>query len=122
VPVPPTDREFKLELLMPNLWQNRISESLRIVVAFAPIDAERTLLYLRTYRKFLRVPLLGAAVGRLFCRFNLVVAHQDRRVVETQTPKASRLTGGEQLIQGDLPIIQYRRKRESFKAAASTGE
>jgi phenylpropionate dioxygenase-like ring-hydroxylating dioxygenase large terminal subunit len=122
VPVPPTDREFKLELLMPNLWQNRISESLRIVVAFAPIDAERTLLYLRTYRKFLRVPLLGAVVGRLFCRFNLVVAHQDRRVVETQTPKASRLTGGEQLIQGDVPIIQYRRKRESLKAAASTGE
>jgi phenylpropionate dioxygenase-like ring-hydroxylating dioxygenase large terminal subunit len=111
VPVPPTDREFKLELIVPNLWQNYISSTLRIVAAFVPVDEEKTILYLRTYRKFFRVPLIGWLIGRLFCRFNLVVAHQDRRVVQTQTPKPSRLKGGEQLIQGDLPIIEYRRKR-----------
>lgn len=114
VPIPPPDRDYKLELIVPNLWENRISEKLRIVAAFVPVDNAKTILYLRTYRKFMRLPVLGRLVGRLFCRFNLVVAHQDRRVVQTQTPRPSRLKGGEQLIQGDLPIIEYRRKREQL--------
>jgi hypothetical protein len=35
-------------------------------------------------------------------------------VVQTQVPKPSRLRGGEQLIQGDLPIVEYRRKRQEY--------
>jgi phenylpropionate dioxygenase-like ring-hydroxylating dioxygenase large terminal subunit len=111
VPVPPADREFKLEMIVPNLWENHISEKVRIVAAFVPVDSDHTLLYLRTYQKFMRLPVLRWIVGRIFCRSNLVIAHQDRRVVETQTPRPSRLRGGEQLIQGDLPIIEYRKKR-----------
>jgi len=55
-PYPP----FHVELHFPNLWQNWISESMRIVVAFAPVDAENTLLYLRFYQKFVRRPCLTA--------------------------------------------------------------
>jgi hypothetical protein len=35
-------------------------------------------------------------------------------VVTTQQPKASGLKIGEILIQGDLPIIEYRKKREAL--------
>ncbi len=42
---------------------------------------------------------------------NVYIVHEDRRVVVTQRPKASSLKKGEVLIQGDLPIIEYRRKR-----------
>jgi hypothetical protein len=44
----------------------------------------------------------------------LLIAHQDRRVVVTQRPKASRLQIGEQLIQADRPIIEYRRRRQEL--------
>jgi len=35
-------------------------------------------------------------------------------VVVTQTPKRSYLQMGEKLIQGDSPIIAYRRRREEL--------
>ncbi|MGC9357740.1 MAG: Rieske 2Fe-2S domain-containing protein [Anaerolineae bacterium] len=114
VPVPPPDRDFRLEFIFPNLWQNHISEKVRIVAAFVPVDEDHTLLYLRFYQKFLTLPLLGDLVTRLAAPFNLVVAHQDRRVVETQVPKPSGLTIGEKLIQGDRPIVAYRKRREEL--------
>ncbi len=115
VPVPPVDREFKLELIMPNLWQNHISARLRIVAAFVPVDENHTMLYLRTYQNFMRAPLLRQLTNWIFGRSNLVIAHQDRRVVQTQVPPASRLHCKEQLIQGDLPIIEYRKKRQQLQ-------
>jgi hypothetical protein len=59
VTVPPLDREFKLELIFPSLWQNHISRNVRIVVAFAPVDEDHTILQLRSYQKLLRAPGLG---------------------------------------------------------------
>jgi hypothetical protein len=46
--------------------------------------------------------------------FNLLIAHQDRRVVVTQQPKPSGLKIGEKLIQGDRPIVEYRRRRQEL--------
>ena len=46
--------------------------------------------------------------------FNLRIAHQDRRVVVTQHPKHSGLKIGERLIQGDRPIVEYRRRRQQL--------
>ena len=118
VPVPPKDKDFKLELIMPNLWENRISEKLRIVAAFVPVDEDQTLLYLRTYQRFFRIPFFRGLFNRIMCRSNIFIAHQDRRVVQTQVPKRSSLRGGEQLFQGDLPIIEYRKKRNEMLSAA----
>lgn len=112
-------RSVHLELIMPNLWQNYISDDVRIVIAFVPVDDEHTLLYLRFYQRFLTAPVLGRLVAQLAMPFNLRVAHEDRRVVQTQEPKASGLKIGEVLIQGDLPIIEYRRKRAALQQAAS---
>jgi phenylpropionate dioxygenase-like ring-hydroxylating dioxygenase large terminal subunit len=126
VPVPPTDREFKLEFIFPNLWQNYISAQVRIVVAFAPIDEEHTLLILRFYQKFMLVPVLRDLAAWLSMPFNRKVLHQDRRVVVTQQPKPSGLKIGEKLIPGDQPIIEYRRRRqvliEAAKDSASRSE
>lgn len=112
------DVEFKLEFIFPNIWQNHITDKMRIMIAFVPIDDEHTVLYLRFYQKFVRVPLLGQLITRMFMPFNVIVAHQDRRVVNTQTPKASGLKIDENLFQADMPIIQYRKKREELKKSA----
>ncbi|MGD1992937.1 MAG: aromatic ring-hydroxylating dioxygenase subunit alpha [Anaerolineae bacterium] len=122
VPVPPPNQDLKLEFIFPNLWQNHIAEDTRIVAAFVPVDAEHTLLYLRFYQKFMRVPLLRDIVNWASMPFNLVIAHQDRRVVETQRPKPSALRIGEQLIQGDQPILAYRRRRQELMAAAQSSK
>ena len=115
VPVPDPEKPFKLEFIFPNLWQNHIAEDMRIVAAFVPVDGDNTILYLRFYQKFMRWPLLRGLFNRLAAPSNLLIAHQDRRVVVTQQPKASGLRIGEELFQADMPIVEYRRKREQLK-------
>jgi len=107
-----------LEFIFPNLWQNYISENVRILAAFVPVDDEHTILYLRFYQNFMRLPVLGKLFARLAMPSNVYIAHEDRRVVVTQQPKASGLKIGEILIQGDLPIIEYRRKRAALQNLA----
>jgi phenylpropionate dioxygenase-like ring-hydroxylating dioxygenase large terminal subunit len=109
------EKLFSLQMQMPNLWQNRISPKLRIMAAFAPVDEENTRIYLRFYHSFLRTPLLGALMNALGNTANRTVLHQDRRVVLTQLPKKSELNCGENLVQGDLPVIEYRRMRQTLK-------
>jgi phenylpropionate dioxygenase-like ring-hydroxylating dioxygenase large terminal subunit len=115
VPLEP-EPPFKLEFIFPNLWENHIGPETRIVAAFVPVDATHTILYLRFYQKFMQVPVLRTLVNWLAMPFNIYVAHQDRRVVETHEPAASALRMGEQLIRGDYPIIEYRRRREELKS------
>jgi len=114
----PNPNGFRLEFLFPNLWENCIGDDVRIVAAFVPVDDEHTLLYLRFYQRFMKVPLLRDLVGWAASALNLVVAHQDRRVVETQQPQRSELHIGEKLIHGDRPVIEYRRRREALIEAA----
>ncbi|HSJ57553.1 MAG TPA: hypothetical protein VLC95_10250, partial [Anaerolineae bacterium] len=104
--------------IFPNLWQNRISDDVRIVAAFVPVDDENTLLYLRFYQRFMVVPLLRDLVTWAAMPFNVIVAHQDRRVVETHEPQPSGLRIGEKMIQGDRPVVEYRRRREALIVAA----
>ncbi len=115
---PDPARDFRLGFIFPNLWQNYIGDDVRVMAAFVPVDDEHTLLYLRFYQRFVRLPLLGGLVARLAMPFNLMIAHQDRRVVVTQRPKRVAPRMGEQLIQGDGPIVAYRRRRAELWAAA----
>ena len=110
--------EFHLEFIFPNLWQNHISNDTRVVAAFVPVDAEHTLLYLRFYQSFVRIPVVRDIFNWMAMPFNRLVAHQDRRVVETQRPKPSGLKIGEKLIQGDRPIVEYRRRRRELMQQA----
>jgi phenylpropionate dioxygenase-like ring-hydroxylating dioxygenase large terminal subunit len=108
------DNGFRLEFIFPNLWQNHINEDVRIIVAFVPVDDAHTILYLRFYQKFMQIPLLRDVVNWLAMPFNRFVAHQDRRVVITQVPKPSGLRIGERLVQGDRPVVEYRRRRQAL--------
>ncbi len=106
-----------LEFIFPNLWQNYISEKVSILAAFVPVDDDHTLLYLRFYQKFAPIPVIGNVIAKLGMPMNIYIAHEDRRVVVTHQPQVSGLKIGEILIQGDLPIIEYRRKRDQLQKA-----
>ena len=109
------EKLFHLQLQMPNIWQNIISDQLRIFAAFAPVDEENTHIYLRFYQKFMRVPVLAQLVSGLGAVTNRVILHQDRRVVLTQLPKKSEFKMKENLVQGDLPILEFRKRRDQLK-------
>jgi phenylpropionate dioxygenase-like ring-hydroxylating dioxygenase large terminal subunit len=120
VPIP-SPNGYKIEFQFPNLWENRIAEKLRVLAAFVPVDGENTILYLRIYHGFLTLPVVRTLFGALMSRFNLKVAHEDRRIVETQVPKVTGLKIGENLFQGDKPIIEYRRRRQELMDEAGRG-
>jgi len=120
VPVPDTTKEFKVEFIFPNLWENHFGDQMNLVVAFVPVDDEHTILYLRMYQKMVTVPILRQLYNWIVTPFNLIITRQDRRVVITQQPKASALRSGEKLIQGDYPILEYRKRRQALIDAAAS--
>lgn len=109
------EKLFHLQFQMPNIWQNIISDDIRIFAAFAPIDDENTHIYLRFYQKFMKIPILKEIVNKFSSISNKVILHQDRDVVLTQEPIKTEMKMGENLIQGDLPIIEYRKRRDFLK-------
>jgi hypothetical protein len=82
------------------------------------VDEANTILYLRFYQRFLRLPVIGKLVAELAMPMNVYIAHQDRRVVVTHQPQPSSMKLGEKLIQGDKPIIAYRKRRAELQARA----
>lgn len=114
--LPAPNRPPFLEFAFPNIWQNRISEDMRIFVAFVPVDEEHGMFYLRYYQRMVRTPLLRKFVdwaGALSSRY---IGNQDLRVVSTQPPKKTSLRSGEKFVQGDCIILTYRRRREELIA------
>ena len=91
------------------------------MAAFAPEDNEHTLLYLRFYQRFFRLPILRYTVNRLAMPYKLRAAHHDRRIVVAHLPQRSGLRIGERMIPSDRPIVEYRRRREELVAAARQG-
>ena len=111
--LPEPERRPFLQFRFGNVWQNWIADSLRVVLAFAPIDDENTMMYLRYYHT-MRIPVLRQVYGWLGSLLNLVIERQDRRVVITQRPPRPDLGIGEILIQGDSPIVLYRKIRRAL--------
>ena len=104
----------QLRFIFPNIWENRISDDLRVLVIFAPIDAQNTLMYLGFFQRFMTTPLLRDAVNRLGALGNLFIAGEDQPVVETQRPYRTDLKMDEKLVPGDAPIVLYRRRRHAL--------
>ncbi len=121
MPPPDHEKDFKLSFLFPNLWQNYIGEKVRVMAAFAPVDETHTMIYLRFYQKFFRIPFLAPLLNRIAMRFNRRILHQDRRVVLTQEPKKTFLNSNEMLIQGDRPVIEYRKRRDELLTLQDSG-
>ena len=108
-------KETYLAFRFPNLWMNHISDKVRVVIFFAPVDDEHTVLYIRFYHRitgFRPVDALIAWVGK---GMNRVIERQDKRVVITQKPKASAYRSSEKLLMGDGPILEYRRRRDALQ-------
>jgi len=117
----PERRPF-LQFRYPNIWHNWIAPKVRAMIAFAPIDDENTMMYLRFYHT-VKTPVVRQLTGLMGAVSNLMIEREDRRVVITQEPKRSDLGIGEILIQGDAPIITYRKIRRALieaGAAAAT--
>jgi phenylpropionate dioxygenase-like ring-hydroxylating dioxygenase large terminal subunit len=110
----PLPKDYKMRFIFPNLWENYVNEKLRVIVAFAPVDGEHTLLYMRSYQGFVNLPLIGKLFSMMFLPLNLYITRQDKVVVQTHHDKASQLKGGEKLIPADYPILEYRKKRQEL--------
>jgi phenylpropionate dioxygenase-like ring-hydroxylating dioxygenase large terminal subunit len=117
----PKEGQFHVHFRFPNLWQNWIAPKLRIFLSFTPVDDGNTVLYMRYYQAFARAPLLRNLVNRVGLFYSKVILHQDRRVVLTQQPRRTWLKMGENLLQADLPIVEFRRMCEGrIQAAGGT--
>ncbi len=111
-------RLFRLQFHFPNIWQNFISEKIRALAAFVPVDEENTIIYIRYYQNLIKIPLLKGLMNFIGKVSSIIILRQDKRVVLTQIPKKSALKMGEHLIPGDSPIIEYRKHRESLLEAS----
>jgi len=108
-------KETYLQFKFPNIWMNHISEKIKIIIYFAPVDEENTILYIRFYNKITGIKPIDAFIAFVGKFANKVIERQDKKVVITQQPKASALKSGENLLVGDGPIIRYRMIREDLK-------
>ena len=70
----------------------------------------------------MRVPVLRTLVNALSAVTNTVILHQDRRVVLTQLPKKTEFSMKENLVQGDLPILEFRKRRDQLKKQSENSE
>ena len=104
-----------LHFLYPNIWMNHISEKIKVVIFFAPVDQENTILYIRFYTKITRVQPVDRIIAFFGKYANKIIERQDKRVVITQRPKASAYRMNEKLFPGDDPVIQYQRMRDELK-------
>lgn len=116
--LPAPARPPSLLFKFPNFWMNRISDDVRITVFFTPVDNENCILYLRSYQRFMRIPVIKDLVTWLFNPSNRIILNQDKRVVLSQRPISSTWRMGEKLIPADHPIIEYRRMRRELQRRA----
>lgn len=110
--------DMQLRFRYPNIWINIIAKKIKVFVYFAPIDDEQVILYLRFYNCITPFKFVNRMIGFFGKYANLMIERQDKRVVNTQRPKRTQLRMGEKLIQGDQPIVVYRKLREELIAAS----
>ena len=108
-------KDTNLTFKFPNMWLNHVSDKIMILAFFIPVDDENSIIALRFYNKITGVKAVDKAIAWLGSRANKVVERQDKRIVETQLPKKTQLRMNETLVAADLPIIEYRAKREKLK-------
>jgi phenylpropionate dioxygenase-like ring-hydroxylating dioxygenase large terminal subunit len=111
--MPEPTRRPLIQFYFPNLWQNWLSDDFLVFLAFAPIDDQNTMMYLRQYHK-IRFPIARQLIEWLGGLGNQYILRQDERVVITQRPPRPDLENGEILIPGDYPIALYRKRRRAL--------
>ena len=123
-PKPASECEIKdtyLSFVFPNLWMNRISDKIKVIIYFAPVDDENTILYIRFYCSLTGFKPVDSMIAYSGKFANRRIERQDKRVVITQKPKASAYISGEKLLSGDAPIVLYRKLRQELKKEPREG-
>ena len=90
-----------------------------IFAFFIPVDEENSIIALRFYNKITGMKWVDKVIAWFGSIANRIIERQDKRIVETQLPKKSSLHMQENLVSADMPIIQYRSKREQLIRVAS---
>ena len=108
-------KSTNLTFKFPNMWLNHVTDKLTILAYFIPVDDENSIIALRFYNKFTGIKLIDRLIAKLGSLANKVVERQDKRIVETQLPKKSAFKSGECLTAADMPIIEYRSRRNKLQ-------
>jgi len=117
--IPQPAGEPLLIFIFPNLWQNRLGDGNRILIAFVPVDEENGILYGRYYQKEVRIPILREFVNWVGVLGSIVIANQDKQVVSNILPRKTELKKmGQILVPGDRAILIYRTYRQKLKVLA----
>jgi len=106
-----------IQFVGPNVWRLWLSDTLFNFLAFAPVDDEQMVYYLRTYQRRVTAPGLSWLACKLASALNPTILAQDERVVSTQRPKRSSLDNGEVYVKSDRPLIEYLMWRERSGAS-----
>jgi phenylpropionate dioxygenase-like ring-hydroxylating dioxygenase large terminal subunit len=111
--LPPPTGPAMLWFNFPNVWQLWLGETLRNLQISAPIDENETMLYLRTYQGFVKIPVVGQWLGQLSNLYNRYVLREDELIITTQYPNYGDLNAG-YFIPGDRPIALYLQHRQAL--------
>ena len=104
-------KSTNLTFKFPNLWLNHVNDKIMILAFFVPVDEEHSLIALRFYNRITGIHAIDQLIAKLGSIANKIIERQDKRVVETQVPKATAQHMKENLVAADRPILEYRRRR-----------
>ena len=111
-------KSTNLTFKFPNLWLNHVTDRIMILAFFVPVDEEHSLIALRFYNRITKIRGINKLIAILGSKANKIIERQDKRIVETQLPKASAQYMKENLVAADLPIMEYRRRRHELQKEA----
>ena len=109
-------KSTNLTFKFPNMWVNHVTDKIQILAYFIPVDEENSIISLRFYNKITGFKPIDKLIAQFGSIANKVIERQDKRIVETQLPKASTLRMDENLVAADMPIIEYRSKRNKLQS------
>lgn len=112
------DKPYGLCFKFPNTWMLNIGPTLRVAVAFAPIDEENTMMYVRYYHRFAKNKLLQKVISLIGAKSNEMILAQDARIVFTHQPKKGGLDSGDKYIPADRPLVVYYKHVEKLMQEA----
>jgi phenylpropionate dioxygenase-like ring-hydroxylating dioxygenase large terminal subunit len=105
----------------PGSWRLDITDQVKNVGFFTPIDAGRTAVTYRFWQGYLRWPPLARAVGWLANFSNRRVANEDRAVIEGMARARAAFPQTDRLVAADAPIATFRRARRAWLRSGQLG-
>ncbi|MEI7556684.1 aromatic ring-hydroxylating dioxygenase subunit alpha [Candidatus Chlorohelix sp.] len=111
-----------LSFKYPNIWLNRLSDKFILLAAFAPIDDEQTMIYIRFYQNLVSWKPLRKLFTFIAAKSSSKILSQDEGVVSSQRPKQGGLSSGDKYIPADRPILLYYMHRNELERSAPPPE